>query len=75
MRSLRRTLISDPFLYAVILTFITVIAALIWTPSGPAAIIDAWYQGIWDILAFALQMALILGHRRIRHQRTLWATA
>jgi short-chain fatty acids transporter len=52
--------IPDPYLYAVILTFITVIAALIWTPSGPIAIIEAWYNGIWDILAFALQMALIL---------------
>jgi short-chain fatty acids transporter len=52
--------IPDPYLYAIILTFITVIAALIWTPSGPIAIIEAWYNGIWDILAFALQMALIL---------------
>jgi len=52
--------IPDPYLYAVILTFITVIAALIWTPSRPIAIIEAWYNGIWDILAFALQMALIL---------------
>jgi short-chain fatty acids transporter len=52
--------IPDPYLYAVILTFITVIAALIWTSSGPIEIIDSWYNGIWGILAFALQMALIL---------------
>jgi short-chain fatty acids transporter len=52
--------IPDPYLYAVILTFITVIAALIWTPAGSVKIIDAWYKGLWAILAFALQMALVL---------------
>lgn len=52
--------IPDPYLYAVMLTFVTVIAALIWTPSDPFKIIDAWYNGLWTILAFALQMALIL---------------
>ncbi len=52
--------IPNPYLYAVILTFITVAAALIWTASNPGQVIDAWYKGIWEILAFALQMALVL---------------
>lgn len=52
--------IPDPYLYALALTFITVAAAWIWTPSGPIKIIDSWYDGIWTILAFAMQMALIL---------------
>jgi len=52
--------IPDPYLYAVILTFITVAAALIWTQSDVAKVITTWYDGIWNILAFALQMALIL---------------
>lgn len=52
--------IPNPYLYAVILTFITVAGALIWTPSGLLKIIDSWYEGIWNILAFAMQMALIL---------------
>jgi short-chain fatty acids transporter len=52
--------IPNPYLYAVVLTFITVAAALIWTASSPGQVIDAWYKGIWDILAFALQMALVL---------------
>ena len=52
--------IPNPYLYAVVLTFITVAAALIWTASDPGQVIDAWYKGIWDILAFALQMALVL---------------
>ena len=52
--------IPNPYLYAVILTFITVVAALVFTPSGAGKVIEAWYKGIWDILAFAMQMALIL---------------
>src|SRR5215831_6317043 len=52
--------IPDPYLYALILTFVTVAAALVFTPSGPAQIVTAWYDGIWAILAFAMQMALIL---------------
>ena len=52
--------IPDPYLYAVILTFITAGAALIFTDSGPDEIVTAWYEGIWAILAFAMQMALIL---------------
>src|SRR5690349_10034122 len=52
--------IPDPYLYAVILTFITAIAALVFTDSAPTQIVTAWYDGIWAILAFAMQMALIL---------------
>ena len=52
--------VPDPFLYAVILTFVIVAAALIWTPSTPVQILDSWYNGLWEILAFTLQMALVL---------------
>jgi short-chain fatty acids transporter len=52
--------IPNPYLYAVVLTFISVAAALIWTPSGLLKIVSSWYEGIWNILAFAMQMALIL---------------
>jgi short-chain fatty acids transporter len=52
--------IPDPYLYAVILTFITALGALIFTDTAPTEIVTAWYDGIWAILAFAMQMALIL---------------
>lgn len=52
--------IPDPYLYALLLTFITVAAAFVFTPSGPQKIVTVWYDGIWAILAFAMQMALIL---------------
>jgi short-chain fatty acids transporter len=52
--------IPDPYLYALILTFVTAGAAAVFTASAPAMIVTAWYDGIWNILAFAMQMALIL---------------
>jgi short-chain fatty acids transporter len=52
--------IPDPYLYAIIFSLITAGAALIWTDAGTVAIVTAWYDGIWAILAFAMQMALIL---------------
>ncbi|MEO6871506.1 MAG: TIGR00366 family protein [Chthoniobacterales bacterium] len=52
--------IPDPYLYAVILTFITAAAAWCLSGATSARIITTWYDGIWAILAFAMQMALIL---------------
>ena len=34
--------------------------ALLWTVSTPGQVLEAWYRGIWEILAFAMQMALVL---------------
>ena len=52
--------IPDPYIYALILTFVTVAAAFIWTQAEAVKIVTSWYDGIWAILAFAMQMALIL---------------
>ena len=37
---------------------------MIWTPSTPLQVIDAWGSGFWDLIPFTLQMALIIitGH-------------
>src|SRR6266566_5215611 len=52
--------IPDPYIYALILTFVTAAAAWLWTSSDTVKIVTSWYDGIWAILAFAMQMALIL---------------
>ena len=53
--------IPNPYLYAVILTFITRGCRARCGPSAPRAqVLEAWYKGIWEILAFAMQMALVL---------------
>ena len=50
----------DPFLLALLLTFLTFGLALAVTPHGPIALVGFWYDGLWEILTFAMQMILIL---------------
>lgn len=71
-----RRIVPDPFVIAVLLTFLTAALALIWGfPAGAgaarpafsarlAALGDAWTTGFWDLLKFGMQMCLILvtGH-------------
>lgn len=56
--------LPDAYLFAVILTFIAFLMALGTTGKGPMDIVTAWGNGLWGILAFAMQMTLILvtGH-------------
>ncbi|MAB81841.1 MAG: hypothetical protein CMJ24_00180 [Phycisphaerae bacterium] len=67
-----RWLIPDPFVIAILLTLITVVAALVWGRFDPEkdrwlVLLDSWRDnknGIWKLLAFSMQMCLILvtGH-------------
>ncbi|GAC1390865.1 MAG: TIGR00366 family protein [Vulcanimicrobiaceae bacterium] len=53
--------LPDPFLLAVVLTFLTALLAAIFAPQHSLVqILSAWYAGIFDILTFAFQMILIL---------------
>ncbi len=56
--------LPDAYLFAIILTFVAYVAALIWTDKGPIDLIMMWGGGLWGLLAFSMQMALILvtGH-------------
>lgn len=56
--------LPDAYLFAVLLTFIAYVMALGLTGKGPMEILKAWGDGLWGILAFAMQMTLILvtGH-------------
>jgi len=67
-----RWLIPDPFVIAILLSVVTVVAALLWGSFGSSeepfyVLIDAWSSnesGIWKLLAFSMQMCLVLvtGH-------------
>ncbi len=61
-----RSVMPDPFVLAVGLTFVTIALALLLTPAPFAKVIDAWSSdaGLWSLLKFAMQMSLILvtGH-------------
>src|SRR5271156_22012 len=51
----------DPFVFAVILTFVGALLALWFAPNAnPRSIASAWYAGIFAIFAFAFQMVLML---------------
>ncbi|WP_169513916.1 TIGR00366 family protein [Halalkalibacillus halophilus] len=48
------------FLFALILTVVVFILGLIFTSSGPVQMVEHWGTGFWDLLAFAMQMSLIV---------------
>ena len=52
--------LPDAFLFAVILTFIVFLMGSIFTSSSPIQMIGHWGDGFWDLLEFAMQMALIV---------------
>src|SRR3954454_9307060 len=52
--------LPDAFLFAIVLTLITALLAAIFVTPNVLDLIGAWYKGLWNILTFALQMALIL---------------
>ena len=52
--------LPDPFIFAVILTFIVVVASLLFTGQTPMGVVKAWYGGFWNLLAFSMQMVLVL---------------
>jgi len=52
--------LPDAFVFCIILTIIVFIAAIPVTGAGPMAIVSAWGGGVWNLLAFSMQMALVL---------------
>jgi short-chain fatty acids transporter len=56
--------LPDPLIFALLLTALTFALALGLTPSTGADLIGYWGGGFWNLLAFAMQMALVLvtGH-------------
>ena len=54
--------LPDPFLFAIILTIIVFIGAMIGTDQGPVQLVQAWGNdaGFWGLLSFSMQMALVL---------------
>lgn len=52
--------LPNPFIFAIILTFIVFVAALLFTQNGVTGVIDAWYGGFWNLLPFSMQMTLVL---------------
>jgi len=56
--------LPDPFLFAVILTLVVLGAGILVTGQSPLAMVLHWSGGFWNLLAFSMQMCLVLvtGH-------------
>ncbi len=56
--------LPDPFLFAVILTFIVYLLGIFTTNQTPMGMLLHWSGSFWNLLAFSMQMALVLvtGH-------------
>ncbi len=54
----------DPFIFALVLTFITYLLGIFIAHQGPFLMVQHWYKGFWELLSFGMQMVLILvtGH-------------
>ena len=52
--------LPDPFVFAVLLTIITAVTSMLWVGAGPVEVLTGWYDGIWMLLEFGMQMVLIL---------------
>ncbi|EQC50098.1 TIGR00366 family protein [Bacteriovorax sp. BSW11_IV] len=56
--------LPDPFIFCALLTFIVFLSAPPVTGMTPIDAITGWYSGFWNLLAFSMQMVLVLvlGH-------------
>lgn len=50
----------EPFLFAILLTFIAALLAMPICRQTPVEVISNWGGGVWGLLDFAMQMALVL---------------
>lgn len=59
MRVVQRWL-PEPFIFAIILTFVAAFLAMPICHQTPIEVVEHWGGGVWNLLAFAMQMALVL---------------
>ena len=52
--------LPEPFIFAVILTFVAVIVAMPVCDQSLMEVINNWGGGVWNLLGFSMQMALVL---------------
>jgi short-chain fatty acids transporter len=52
--------LPDPFIFVVLLTLIAAAAAILFEGTHPVAVAQMWGDGFWALLAFSMQMLLVL---------------
>ncbi|MFH5801750.1 short-chain fatty acid transporter [Haladaptatus sp. CMAA 1911] len=48
------------FVFAIVLTVVAYIAAVLMTPTGPFGVVREWYSEFWGFLEFAMQLTVII---------------
>lgn len=56
--------LPDPLIFAILLVILTFFLGIFITPNGPMDMVKMFGDGFWNLLAFSMQMALVLvtGH-------------
>lgn len=56
--------LPDPLIFSILLSLLVFVGSLALTETTPLALIGYWGEGFWKLLAFTMQMALVLvtGH-------------
>ena len=57
---LMRRYLPDPFVFAIGLTLLTMVMAMLVEGQAAQAVITNWGKGFWNLLSFTTQMAVIL---------------
>lgn len=52
--------LPEPFVFAILLTFVAALIAIPVCRQTPLEVVEHWGGGVWNLLAFAMQMALVL---------------
>lgn len=52
--------LPEPFIFAVILTLVAFVIAMPICHQTPVEVVEHWGNGVWSLLSFAMQMALVL---------------
>lgn len=60
LNTLVERFIPSALVFAIVLTFIVAVLALIFTDAGPVTVVEEWGMGLAGLLAFMTQMALVL---------------
>ncbi|MDS0298899.1 TIGR00366 family protein [Halogeometricum sp. S1BR25-6] len=60
MSSVVERVMPSPFLFAILLSYVVFVGAVVVEGASPFALVGYWYDGFWVLLDFAMQMVLIL---------------
>lgn len=52
--------LPEPFIFAIILTLVAAVLAMPICHQTPIEVVEHWGGGVWGLLAFSMQMALVL---------------